>query len=320
MLFSFDETSDMISSGKFLHISGTENLLKKLPRGNWIGGSTEYFMTDSGGIVTNDLLYVLELPFDDYKIVSYDEYTIVDILKDAFDNGFSIVILPFDSEVQKRYAYEAPEFEGMFMKNIVGWVSGINLNEAGQTPIVVNGLTGEFSSDKAVAAHISVPEDKLVTISIVNIFSQDETSPIIEFSQEGFSVKNCLVNNKEVVFADYIKENEIDTRFPLVGDYSGVGINISYKAVENGVVSFYAPVFPGIEYRMAKPVTDYKKEFDDRLKTLSDVDTTFSCNCILNFLYGEFEGKEIHSFFGPITFGEVAYQLVNQTLVYVTVS
>jgi hypothetical protein len=44
MLLSFDETAKMIASGKFLHIAGTENLLKKLPKGNWIGGSTEYFM------------------------------------------------------------------------------------------------------------------------------------------------------------------------------------------------------------------------------------------------------------------------------------
>jgi hypothetical protein len=43
----------------------------------------------------------------------------------------------------------------------------------------------------------------------------------------------------------------------------------------------------------------------------------FSCNCILNFLYGELEGKSIGTFTGPVTFGEIAYQLVNQTLVYV---
>ena len=45
----------------------------------------------------------------------------------------------------------------------------------------------------------------------------------------------------------------------------------------------------------------------------------FSCNCILNYLYSELEGKKTGSFVGPITFGEVAYQLLNQTLVYLKI-
>ena len=42
----------------------------------------------------------------------------------------------------------------------------------------------------------------------------------------------------------------------------------------------------------------------------------FSCNCILNYLYGGLEGEKIPPYAGPITFGEVAYQLLNQTLAY----
>ena len=320
MLLTFDETCNLISSTKLLHIAGTENLLKKLPKGNWIGGSTEYFMANSGGIVTNELLFITELPYEVYKISVYDHNTIPNVTVDAYNNGFSIIILPFDSAVHKKYADRASEFEGMFIKNIAGWIAGINLNVPGQTPIAVNGRTGEVSADKAVAVHICVPDDKVVSLGIVNIFSQDESSPVIEFSEEGFKVKTCKIDGKETIFADYIAQNGIDTRFPLVGDYSGVGVNISFKAIENGAVAFYAPVFPGIKYKMAKPVTDYVQEFNEKLKNLSDTQVTFSCNCILNFLYGELEGKDINAFFGPITFGEVAYQLVNQTLAYVTVS
>jgi hypothetical protein len=46
----------------------------------------------------------------------------------------------------------------------------------------------------------------------------------------------------------------------------------------------------------------------------------FSCNCILNYLYSELEGKQTGGIIGPITFGEVAYQLLNQTLAYLTIS
>lgn len=45
----------------------------------------------------------------------------------------------------------------------------------------------------------------------------------------------------------------------------------------------------------------------------------FSCNCILNFLYSELEGKRTGELIGPVTFGEVAYQLLNQTLVYLQI-
>ena len=40
-----------------------------------------------------------------------------------------------------------------------------------------------------------------------------------------------------------------------------------------------------------------------------------SCNCILNFLYGELKSKRTGSFTGPVTFGEIAYILLNQTMV-----
>jgi len=33
------------------------------------------------------------------------------------------------------------------------------------------------------------------------------------------------------------------------------------------------------------------------------------------FLYSELEGQSTKPFFGPVTFGEVSYQLVNQTTV-----
>jgi len=319
MLMRFDDVSKKIAEGSLLHIAGTEDLIKKLPKGSWIGGSTEYFMSENGGKVSDDLLFVTTFPYSEFTIKSYDEKNIADVTADAYDNGFSIVIIPFDSAVHKEYASRAAEFEGMFIKNIAGWISGLNLSKSGQTPIAVNGLTGEAYSGKAAVLHIRVPDDKTVTIGVINIFSQDENSPVIEFTEEGFSAKKCLVDGKETVFADYITQKNIDTKLPLVGDYSGNGVNISFKSIGSGLVNFYAPVFSGIKYRIAKPICDYACEFNSQLANFKDVQAVFSCNCILNFLYGELEGKNIDAFAGPITFGEIAYQLVNQTLVYVAV-
>jgi hypothetical protein len=320
MLMTFDAASKLITGGKLLHIAGTEALLRKLPAGNWVGGSTEYFMAADGGKVTGESLFVTEFPYEKFKISAYTADSMASIAHDAFDNGFSILIIPFDSAVHKEYAENAAGYPGLFMKNIAGWIAGLNLGKEGQTPIAVNGTTAESCGGKAVALHMEVPSGKTASLNIVNIFEQDPASPVIEFTEEGFQASACLVNGKETVLADYIAENGIDTKLPLVGDYSGNGINISFKSIDGGTVNFYAPVFSGIKYRMAKSIPDYEKSFNSRLARLKNTNAVFACNCILNFLYGELEGKQINNAFaGAITFGEIAYQLVNQTLVYVTV-
>lgn len=319
MLRTLKETETLINQGKLLHISGSEKLLRQLPKGNWLGGSTEYFLARDGGRVTNELLDVREFDYGEFKLASYDITTIPNITRDAYANGFSILILPFDSGVHEEYAKSASGFDGIFLKNIVGWVSGVNLSESGQTPVAVNGRTGEAFPDRAVALHISLPEDKLVLIDTVNIFSPDEDSPVIEFFEDGFTASRCMVDGKEAMFADYIDQTVMNTQLPIIGNYSGAGINISIKSVEDGVVRFYAPVFKGIEYRAAKSIDNYAEAFKARIREMRDAETEFSCNCILNFIYGGLEGEDLGAFYGPVTFGEIAYQLVNQTLVYLRI-
>ena len=319
-VLAFEDVCTWIEDGKVLHIAGTEALLRKLPKGSWIGGSTEYFIAEQGGLISGGLLCVTEIDCEDFSIKTYDVGEIKNVGNDAFVNGFSIVIIPFDSEIHKVYSENAAGYEHIFMRNITGWIAGCNLDVPKQTPIAVNGALPEAYPDKAVALHLKIPEDKNVRVNIINVFSQDEASPVIEFTREGFSAVNCLVDGKETVFADYITQNDIDTKLPLVGDYSGNGVNISFKSVEDGTVNFYAPVFSGIKYRMAQRLPDYAAAFQVNIEKASGDNAVFSCNCILNFLYGRIEDEKVEKFNGPLTFGEIAYQLVNQTLVYVTVT
>ena len=119
-------------------------------------------------------------------------------------------------------------------------------------------------------------------------------------------------------------KNKLDTKLPLVADYYGALVNISFQGVDEteGEVKFYAPVFTGIRYKHAKPVADYEAAFKaclDNQCHLTEDRVVFSCNCILNYLYSELEGKTTTPFVGPITFGEIAYQLLNQTLVFLEV-
>ena len=319
-VLTFDETVEVINEGKLLHIAGAEALLRKLPKGRWIGGSTEYFMTEDGGKVSAEMLFVTEFSYNGFSIKSYDTAHIANVANDAFDNGFSVVIIPYDSEVHTVYAENAASYENIFMRNIVGWIAGVNLDVPGQKPIAVDGSAPAVYENRAVVLHLQLPESQTAMINIVNIFTPDNDSPVFEFTQEGFSATTCLVNGQETALADYIAKNEIDTKLPLIGDYSGNGINISFKSIEDGVVHFYAPVFHGIQYRTANSIPDYAAAFHSRITDICDDNTVFCCNCVLNFLYGDLEGKKIDKFIGPITFGEIAYQLLNQTLVYVTVS
>ena len=108
---------------------------------------------------------------------------------------------------------------------------------------------------------------------------------------------------------------------PLVADYCGAMVNTSFQNVDpvKKKVDFYAPVFKGIQYKLAAPVTDYVTSFVKQMPTTAEDKILFSCNCILNYLYSGLEGKRTGSVTGPITFGEIAYQLLNQTMAYVVI-
>ena len=43
------EAAALIEGGAYLTIAGAEAVLAGLPKGNWIGGTIPYFMTQEGG-------------------------------------------------------------------------------------------------------------------------------------------------------------------------------------------------------------------------------------------------------------------------------
>lgn len=314
---------EMITRGDYMIIAGDEKVLNGLPSGNWIAGTIPYFMTEQGGRVDQDTLYVTtiggvsseRLP----RLTLYDANSISRIAQEAPQQGFTVLILPASSEVHMRYAQNAPEFPNMFFSPIIGWISGTHLSElgSGKAKVGFGPASGMLSEHQAAAMHIPLPDDVVANIKIINLFEPGD-GPKITFPDNGFSVSSCSVDGKDWSLADYLRENKVDTRLPLVANYSGVMVNVSVQEVCDDHVKLYAPVFPGVEYQIAKPVGDYVTEFNKALSEGESQNVAFSCNCILNFLYSELEGKKTGSLTGPITFGEVAYQLLNQTLVYMT--
>ena len=315
MLSTLSLTIDKITQGKTLLLAGDENLLSQLPKGNCIGGKIPYFMVENGLKVSKKKLFYSEIdtPSALESVESYTADTISSITADSASHGYLFVIIPAASDVHVSYASDAPNFADIFLKPILGWISGVHLDDLGKiSPKVYNGLTGEVFDNRAVCMHFSLSSDKIANIGIINLFTQGEGDSIT-FSSMGFSASGCYVNGKETNLTSYIKENNIDTKLPLVANYNGANVNVGIQEIKDDKVKFYAPVFHEVEYKFANQVPDYVSSFKE---ALPDTAAVFSCNCILNFLYSELERKKTKGMYGPVTFGEVAYMLLNQTLVY----
>jgi hypothetical protein len=220
-------------------------------------------MDAKGGTISRDRVFVHDLTAvtETVSIRSYTADELARIPGDAPENGFSILIIPAISRAHGAYAQNAPDYPGIFMKPVLGWISGVHLDDLGKvSPKVFDGSTGTASEQKG-----------------------------------------------------------IDTRLPMVADYAGALINVSFQTVPEGEgpVVLYAPVFRHVAYKIASPVEDYVQAFNQALP--KGVVPVFSCNCILNFLYSELTGRVTEGFYGPITFGEIAYQLLNQIMVYLEI-
>jgi len=320
-LVALDDAAALILAGAPLAIAGRKEALDQLPAGNWIGGTTPYFLTADGGEMV-DATRVFVTDFSGLGTVAarhYDADSLQDITQDAPEHGFSLAILPFQSQAHQRFAKEAGQYPLAFLKPTVGWIAGFDLGEDGTAAYVYDGSGGGALSDGAAVLQIAVPEGMMPIVDIVNIFSSDGVDTL-RFEEASFSPSDVIVNGQKRLFADYIRERGLEGgQLPLVGDYSGARINASLRSVEAAGVDLYAPVFPGIDYAFAAPVADYPSAFAEQFAAHEHEGAIWSCNCILNYLFGGLEGKTVGGVAGPVTFGEIAYQLVNQTLVQVRV-
>lgn len=319
-LMPVEAANRLIQEGDFLVIAGDERALRRLAKGNWIGGTIPYFMGQDGGRTSQLEVFVTPVAASAGEPPLIRFYTLERlprVCRDAPEHGYSLIIIPGFSEVHSSFAQHAPEYPEMYLRPLIGWISGIHLDELGtRRPQVVHGQTGQFSGDKAVVMEVPLTTRQHAVIDIVNLF-EPGAGPAIVFPQKGFSADICRIDGKERNIARHFTEQRLDTRLPLVAEYCGARINVSIKAVDPklGTVEFYAPVFPGVVYRHAAPVADYVRAFKAALPSLSAA-PAYSCNCVLNYLYSELEGKSTGGMIGPMTFGEIAYQLLNQTLVY----
>lgn len=327
-LYSVADVTAMLADGDVLMLAAEERLLAALPRGDWIGGTSPYFMTnESGGICDRDSIFVQKLP----AIASVawmgllDCTAMPDMAALGPDNGYTIVVMPGQSDVHRDFALDGLEWPGLFKRPVVGWVTGVAGERAGvDRPKVFDGRTGTASSDHAVVLHVALPDEAFARVDIVNLFEPDLDGPVLTFGEDGdaagFTVEWVRVDGVRTRLADHIAANGIDTRLPLVADYNGAIINVATAALDadTGRITFFAPVHAGIDYRFARPIGDYEQEFAKRIGTPCG-EVAFSCNCILNYTYAGLEGRHTAGIAGPVSFGEIAYMLLTQTMVYLVI-
>ena len=96
-LVSLEEVTTLVESGKYMILAGDESLLDQVPKGNWIGGSTPYFMSPAGALSTKEKIFVTLLPpyLINLNLVTYTVDTIKNVICISVDEGIIIKDNPF---------------------------------------------------------------------------------------------------------------------------------------------------------------------------------------------------------------------------------
>jgi len=315
-LFTPEEVSAMIRAGHNLLLAGDAKLLSQLPAGNWIGGSTPYFILYPENRTTSfDEIFVTQLPdfITTVEVREYDETNIQNIFLDGPQNGFTIVIMPFASPVAVEYSINATNYENFAVHPVCGWLTGLPLDIImTEKSYSASGIGPNLFSDKAVAMHISLPETKYAEIKIFNPYKQGNGDSIM-FEESSLLVKDAIINGEKRNFAEYLRAIGYDMLMPLVANYSGAMINDVVCAMDGDVVPMSAPVFKHVDYRFAV--------VDEAIAepSLMNDKIVFSITCIGNFLQPDICAQYLRKMNGPVVFGEIAYQQIGQTTVYVIV-
>jgi len=318
--YSLQETIKFIEEGRLLSIAADEQMLKQLPKGNWIGGTIPYFMDVDGGKFNKELLFVDDLTdfAEEFKIVSYDAKSIKNIANDAYNNGFTILIIPSASETLIEFGINSPNFDKIYEKPIIGFIAGFDLNKIGIDTAKCYWGTNQSATDNGVAIHVKMPYKKLANIEIINLNTIDTNSPTIEVPKNCFTQGECLIDGKPGNLYDFIVQNNY-TR-PLVADYDGAVINrdIMLKDEKTKTVTFFSPLFKDIKYYLANPIEDYYLKFNQMLDKVETSNVAYSTICVSYFGLAKLENRKL-KMTGPFTFGEIGYNLLNQTLVFLKI-
>ncbi len=312
------EAAERIRAGHVMAVAGAAELLAQLPAGKWVGGTSVYFVTDQGGMMERTKLFCTTFPQALGATTRHlGTGELGRIAQGYRPNGFTLIMIPAFSDSHTEFAMKGQNYPGLFDQPLLGWITGVQLEEIGnRDPMVFDGGLARGYNEGAALLHVELAPGSRVDLDILNIFAQsDAPETSFVFETDGFTARTAVVAGKRVNLARYFAKKGLDTKLPLVANYAGALVNVAIQSVdpEAGEVRFYAPVQAGIEYRMARALGNYVQAFAEGAGESGA--GQYSYNCILNYLYGNLEGQRTGQFVGPVTFGEIAYILLNQTLV-----
>jgi hypothetical protein len=249
----------------------------------------------------------------DTTIKVYDSDNLGDIFKDGVENGFTVLLLPFGSKVHSVFAEKASSFDQFGCYPVCGWVTGGQSLATLMTDksYAVSGHDAQVHADKAVAMNIRLPADKYAEIYIFNPYKPGKIG--IRFDETGMTVKDAWINGVKRNFAEYLRETGFDLSYPFIANYAGALLNMICVGMDDNLAHMSTPVFKGIDYFIGE--VDYDLDEPD----LTDDEIILTIICISNYEKQVISERYLQKMNGPAAFGEIAYQLLNKTTVYVKV-
>lgn len=321
--------AQMITQGRVLLLAGAEANLATLPQGCWIGGTAGHFLTPDGGMPAGNQVFYTDFTgiAEAASWRSFDAGNIHEIAQPYPAHGFAILILPGFSRLLNDVAGRIMEFDGLYNLPLMGWVSAVALDRMDKLlpcawpKTFAGGVVA--GTECAAVLYVSLPRHYFAQLNIANLFSPG-TGPDIQFLQAGHCIEDeCLIGGKPQNLADYMVTAGIDKRLPLVADHEGALLNVSIASADatSRRVIFLAPVSPVLTYRFAEDVLDYEAEFVRAAAELELEQAAHSCICALHFRYAGLNGAHYTgpAINAPVTFGQIAYTVLNQTLTCLTI-
>ena len=318
-LYTKDEVKTFILQGRVMLLAGSPRALEGLPAGKWIAGSTVYFI-DKVGLKDEERIFVYDFTniAKDVFLEVFDENNINKIAFNSFETGFTLVTMPMDTLVLENFSKNSLSYDGIFDYPVAGFVAGVDIEKIGvEKSVVVSGMDGKLLYDKAAVMHVKVSNDYYVHSEILNFDEIEPDSPEIVFPKTSYVQSSCLIDGKQGNIANLFRTLPFE-RQKLVQNQCGALINresVSINSLKKEV-QFYAPVVAGEKYRLGRKRENYIDGFNKKLNTKNNV--LLCLSCIMYYLHGDFEGKKF-SYNCIITYGEIAYQLLNKTVVTVEV-
>ncbi len=312
-------------------LAGCEADLATIPAGCWIGGTVGHFVTPQGSVAAQGTIF-----FTDFTALtsgatwrSFGAADIHELAQHYPANGFALLILPGFSRLLSTVAGHIMEFDGLYNVPLMGWVSAVALNEppatlSGETPKVFAGGPQAFA-ERAAVLYVSLPVQYFAQLHIANLFTPGQ-GPDIRFFRSGqYHAYDCMIGGTSENLARYIQNHAIDKRLPLVADQDGALINMAILAHDTnaGCVTFLTPVSASLTYRFAEEILDYSEEFARAAADVELPHAAHACVCVLHYYFASQTGtanSHQPSITLPMTFGQIAYTILNQTLTCLTIA